>query len=80
MSPKKRGKPKKISPPKVVKQEVIETAPFHIIFPITLVHKEGTNTKTCYFQHPDHLKKYILRHKLKKAECKITDTLPRNND
>lgn len=77
MAPKKRGKPKKISPPKVVKQEVIDTAPFHVIFPITLVHKDGVTTKTCYFQHESHLKKYIQRHQLKKSECKISNTEPR---
>ena len=80
MSPKKRGKPKKINPPKVTKLEPIETIPFHMMFPITLVHKDGTTTKTCYFQHESHLKKYILRNKLKPTQCKISTTEPRNSN
>jgi len=80
MAPRKRGNPKKISPPKVSKQDILEVLPFHIMFPITLVHKEGNISKTCYFQHESHLKKYIQKNKLKPNQCKISNTEPRNRN
>lgn len=79
MAPRKRKAPKKITPPKDVKETVIHTAPFHIIFPITLIYKENKQTKFCYFQVKEHLDKYISRFKLKPKDYKIEETKPRTN-
>lgn len=73
MAPRKR----KVQPPKETNYSVIETSPFHITFPITLIHKEGTVVKYCYFQVEEHLKKYLERLKLKPKDCKIEKTKPR---
>jgi hypothetical protein len=80
MAPRKRKPVKKIHPPKESKEVVIETAPFHITFPITLIHKEGKSTKYCYFQVKEHLDKYIKRLKLKSKDYKIEKTKPRTNE
>jgi len=77
MAPRKRKSPKKIVPPKEVKETIIETAPFHLIFPFTLIHKEGTALKYCYFQVKEHLDKYVHRHQLKSKDFKVEITKPR---
>ena len=75
---KKSSTTKKVQPPKDVTSSIIETAPFHITFPITLIHKEGKSVKYCYFQVKEHLEKYIKRLKLKPKDYKIEETQPRN--
>lgn len=79
MAPRKRKSTKKVQPPKETDSSVIETVPFHITFPITLIHKEGTSTKYCYFQVKEHLEKYIERLNLKPKDCKIEQTKPRQS-
>lgn len=77
MAPRKRKPTKKISPPKDVKESVIETLPFHITFPITLTHKDGKNIKNCYFQVKEHCDKYIKRLNLKPKDYTVKETEPR---
>ena len=79
MTSRKRKSTKKVQPPKETNSSVIETAPFHLTFPITLIHKEGTSVKYCYFQVEEHLKKYLERLKLKPKDCKIEQTKPRQS-
>jgi hypothetical protein len=40
-------------------------------FPWKLVHKEGKETRKCYFQTEDHMKKHITRCNLKKKDYTI---------
>ena len=40
-------------------------------FPWKLVHKDGKETRKCYFQTEDHMKKHITRYNLKKKEYTI---------
>ena len=37
-------------------------------FPWKLVHKDGKETRKCYFQSEDHMKKHITRYNLKKKD------------
>lgn len=80
MAPRKKrsSTTKKVHPPKDTITPVVETAPFHITFPITLIHKEGKLIKYCYFQVKEHLDKYIKRLKLKPKDYKVEKTQPRN--
>lgn len=69
---------KKSSSPKDDKENQIKALPFHITFPITLIHKEGSYIKYCYFQVEDHLHKYLKRNNIKPKNFKIENTKPRN--
>ena len=40
-------------------------------FPWKLVHKDGKETRKCYFQSEDHMKKHITRYNLKKKDYTI---------
>jgi hypothetical protein len=40
-------------------------------FPWKLVHKDGKETRKCYFQSEDHMKKHITRYNLNKKDYKI---------
>jgi len=40
-------------------------------FPWKLIHKDGKETRKCYFQTEDHMKKHISRYKLNKKDYKI---------
>ena len=40
-------------------------------FPWKLLHKDGKETRKCYFQSEDHLKKHISRYNLKKKDYTI---------
>lgn len=40
-------------------------------FPIKLVHAEGKNKKTCWFQSQNHLDKYLERSKLKPKDYEV---------
>ena len=40
-------------------------------FPWKLVHKDGKETRKCYFQTEDHMNKHISRYKLNKKDYKI---------
>lgn len=40
----------------------------HDTFPWKLVHQDGKDKKTCFFQNEGHMKKYIDRYKLKKKD------------
>jgi hypothetical protein len=40
-------------------------------FPWKLVHKDGKETRKCYFQTEDHMKKHITRYNLKKKDYTI---------
>ncbi len=59
------------------KEDLLEIPPFHIMFPFTLHHKDGKVKKSCYFCSSEHMKSYITRYKIKKAECTIEKTQPR---
>ena len=37
-------------------------------FPYKLLHKDGKETRKCYFQSEDHMKKHIARYNLKKKD------------
>jgi hypothetical protein len=37
-------------------------------FPYKLLHKDGKETRKCYFQSEDHMKKHITRYNLKKKD------------
>ena len=41
-------------------------------FPYKLIHKEGKETRKCYFQSEEHMKKHIERYKLKKKDIKTS--------
>lgn len=41
-------------------------------FPWKLVHKDGNETRKCYFQSEEHRQKHIDRYKLKKKEIKLS--------
>lgn len=44
-------------------------------FPYKLVHKDGKDgkeTRKCYFQSEEHMKKHIERYKLKKKDIKTS--------
>lgn len=57
-------------------EEKPEELPFHLVFPLTLEHDDGKDTKVCYFQCKEHLDKYVKRYKIKNP--KVTKTVPRN--
>ena len=40
-------------------------------FPWKLLHKDGKETRKCYFQTEDHMNKHIARYKLNKKDYKI---------
>ena len=56
-------------------EEKPEELPFHLVFPLTLEHDDGKDTKVCYFQCKEHLDKYVKRYKIKNP--KVTKTVPR---
>lgn len=64
---------KRVSTPR--SQIIVETPPFHITFPITLIDKR--EKKICYFQCEPHMRAYIDRYKLKKTEIIIQETTPK---
>ena len=41
-------------------------------FPWKLIHKDGKENRTCYFQTEDHMKKHIKRYQLKKKDIKLS--------
>lgn len=41
-------------------------------FPWKLIHKDGKENRTCYFQTEDHMKKHIQKYKLNKKQIKIS--------
>lgn len=75
---KKKKQPVKVKPPKNTQEvESVESIPFHLTFPFHLKHKDRDGLKDCFFKDEIDLKKYIIRYKLKKAQCKIEPTKPR---
>ena len=40
-------------------------------FPWRLLHKDGKETRKCFFQTEDHMNKHISRYKLNKKDYKI---------
>ena len=49
------------------KQTLEEEFPYDE-FPWKLIHKEGKEKRTCYFQTEEHRKKHITRYNLKKKD------------
>jgi hypothetical protein len=43
----------------------------HPGFPYKLIHKDLKETRNCYFQCEEHMKKHIERYKLKKKDYTI---------
>lgn len=41
-------------------------------FPWKLVHKDGKETRKCYFQTEEHRKKHIDRYNLKKKDIQLS--------
>jgi hypothetical protein len=41
-------------------------------FPYKLIHKDGKETRKCYFQTEDHRQKHIDRYSLKKKEINLS--------
>lgn len=72
----------KVKPPsrRIVKptQVEIETPPFHITFPITLILKK--ENKNCYFQCEHHLNSYLKKANLKKTDYKVLETVPKTQE
>lgn len=77
----RKKKPVKVKPQskreKPKEEVVIDVAPFHETFPLTLVHKDLNQEKVCYFVCQEHLDKYLSRYKLKKKDYKVSKTEPR---
>ena len=77
----KNKKPVKVKPQskreKPKEEIVLGTLPFHETFPLTLVHKDRKEEKTCFFVCQEHLDKYISRYMLNKKDYKISKTEPR---
>lgn len=63
------GRPKKSE--KVIPERNEEEFPFDQ-FPWKLVHKDGKETRKCYFQSEDHRKKHIQRYNLKSKDIKLS--------
>jgi hypothetical protein len=63
------GRPKKSE--QVVSQNREEEFPFDQ-FPWKLVHKDGKETRKCYFQTEEHRQKHIDRYHLKKKEIQLS--------
>jgi len=80
----RKKKPVKVKPQskreKPKEEIVLDVAPFHEFFPLTLVHKDRNQEKVCYFVCQEHLDKYISRYKLNKKDYKISKTEPRKKD
>jgi len=64
------GRPKKTEQVTFYDRE--EEFPFDQ-FPYKLVHKDGNETRKCYFQSEDHRQKHIDRYNLKKKDIKLSD-------
>lgn len=60
-------KKKEVSENIVAKESNDELFPFDQ-FPWKLIHKDGNEKRTCYFQNEGHMKKHIERYKLKKKD------------
>jgi hypothetical protein len=41
-------------------------------FPWKLIHKDGKETRKCYFQTEEHRKKHIERYNLKKKDIQLS--------
>jgi hypothetical protein len=63
------GRPKKSE--KVISQNREEEFPFDQ-FPWKLVHKDGNDTRKCYFQSEQHRQKHIDRYNLKKKDITLS--------
>lgn len=63
------GRPKKSE--QSVPQNREEEFPFDQ-FPWKLVHKDGKETRKCYFQSEEHRKKHINRYNLKKKDITLS--------
>ena len=63
------GRPKKSE--QVVSPNKEEEFPYDE-FPWKLVHKDGKETRKCYFQTEEHRKKHIDRYKLKKKDIQLS--------
>lgn len=62
------GRPKKTEQ---VTQNIEEEFPYDQ-FPYKLIHKDGKETRKCYFQTEEHRKKHIDRYNLKKKEIQLS--------
>jgi hypothetical protein len=62
------GRPKKSEQ---VTQNKEEEFPFDQ-FPYKLIHKDGKETRKCYFQSEEHRKKHIDRYNLKKKDIQLS--------
>jgi len=60
-------KKKKQVSEEIISKDINEEFP-HDQFPWKLVHKDGNEKKTCYFQNEGHMKKHIERYNLKKKD------------
>ena len=63
------GRPKKSE--QVVSENREEEFPFDQ-FPYKLIHKDGKETRKCYFQTEEHRKKHIDRYNLKKKDIQLS--------
>jgi hypothetical protein len=63
------GRPKKSE--KVISQNREEEFPFDQ-FPWKLIHKDGNDTRKCYFQSEAHRQKHIDRYNLKKKDIQLS--------
>ena len=63
------GRPRKSN--QVLSQNKEEEFPFDQ-FPWKLVHKDGKETRKCFFQTEAHRQKHIDRYKLKKKDIQLS--------
>lgn len=77
---RKKTTKRTVNPPKVIKEELVFTLPFHETFPFTLKHLKSPEKRVCYFQCKEHMNKYIERSKMSKKEYKIEETQPKDEE
>lgn len=76
---KKRNNTIRVNPPKEAPSVGITTQKsetFFATFPFELKHKDGDESKTCWFSDETHMKKYINRYNLKTGSYTITNRTP----
>jgi hypothetical protein len=71
---KRKGKQIKPKAVKVEENVDLSILPFHLYFPIHLIHKDGKEEKNCFFKDEIDMKKYIKRYKLKPKNYTVKDT------
>lgn len=69
-TPKTKKKVSEVTTEPKVEINVEQEFP-HSEFPYKLVHKDGNETRTCYFMNEIHMNKHIERYRLDKRKIKV---------